>query len=177
MTVQYEVPKNARFISTTNIFTATFNNPTVGVYNFEIPDQSNNQVVLTPLLLNTVYLLGRISIGADIPEGDFLDAINTIPQLTLRKSIANEIVYQRPLPIVTYVDDQELIAWVDNKKANNSLKLEVTGILNQTAALVGKVTIKIHVNYLIYAIENTVFYSKYLGEDSEYIGDKLTGAY
>ena len=175
MSIRYEVPKNARFVSTTNIFTATFNVPAVGAYDFGIT--ANNQIVLTPLLLNTVYLLGRISIGADIPEGDFLDAINTIPKLTLRKSIANEIVYQQPLPIVTYVDDQEMIAWVDNKKANNSLKLEITGLLNQTAALVGKVTIKIHVNYLIYAIENTVFYSKYLGEDSRYIGDKLTGAY
>ena len=175
MAIQYEVPKNARFVSTTNIFTATFNVPTPGFYDFGIT--ANNQIILTPLLTNTVYLLGRISVGADIPEGDFLDAISSIPKLTLRKGIANEIVYQQPVPIVTYVNDQEMIAWIDNKKANNSLKLEVTGTLIQTAALVGKATVKINVNYLIYAIENTVFYSKYLGEDSDYIGDKLTGAY
>lgn len=174
MGIQFEVPKNARLISTTNIFTATFNNPTVGVYDFGIA--ANKQVILTPLLLNTVYLLGRISMGADVDEGNFLDAINTIPRLTLRKQIGNEIVYQRPLPMVTYVDDQDMIAWVDSKKANDSLNLEVTGVLNQTAALVGVVTIKINVNYIIYAIESTVFYAKFLGEESPFVGDKLTGA-
>jgi len=170
----YVIPHSARFIPTTNIFTATFNAPTVGAYNFGIAANANQ--VVTRLLPGSVYLIDRISIGGDISEGSFLDAIETLPQLTLRKSQTKEIVYEKSLPIVQYIDDQDVIAWVETKKSDEDLTVDLTGLLDQTADLVGEVDIKIFVSYSIYAIESSVFEFWFRTVLSNQTGEQVRGA-
>lgn len=174
MGISYWIPHTARPILTTNIFTATFNAPTPGKYDFGIP--ANRGLLVTQMFTGTIYLLERISIGATVPEGDFLEAVETIPLLTLKRSQANEIEYKLPLPVVNYVDDSELVMWAFTEKARDDLILDLTGVLIQTAALVGVTSIKLNVSYALYAIESTEFYKHFRGDLSDQVGMQISGA-
>ena len=169
----YQIPHTARYIPTTNVFTALFNNPTPGKYDFDIP--VNKNMLVEKMLPGTIYLIDRVSIGGDINEGVFLDAIEVLPELTLRKSLTEEIVYKKPMPIVQYIDDQDIIAWVKTDKTNESLTVDLVGILDQTTELIGEIDVKIFVSYSIYAIESSVFEYWFKNTLSNQVGEQIRG--
>lgn len=169
----YQIPHTAHYFTSTNIFTATFNNPTAGQYDFGI-DANKNQFV-SDLQRNKYYLIDRMSVGGSISEADYLEAISTLPSSRLKRSIKKENVYFLPLSHATYTDDSDIIAWVKSEKKGDTLTLDFTGVLDQTAALVGTATIKIHITLSIYIISSTVFYRKLRGELSDQVGDQPSG--
>ena len=79
------------------------------------------------------------------------------------------------MPIVNYIDDQDVIAWVKSEKGGDRLIATFTGLLDQTAALVGVTEVKIHVSYSIYAIDSTVFEAKFRGDLSDQVGNQVIG--
>lgn len=170
----YQIPHTSRYIETSNIFVANFNVPLLGGYDFKIP--ANTGVKILDLITNTVYLIERVSIGGNISEENYLDAISVIPKINLRKKISNEIVYKFPFPVSNYYDDKSITAWVISEKSGDELIADFTGQLNQTAALVGKSVIDINVSYSIYAIESTEFYRKFRDVLSGQVGAQVTGA-
>lgn len=174
MAISYQIPQTARYISTSNIFTATFNNPTAGKYDFGIA--GNMEVSILELFQNTVYLIDRISIGGNISDSDFLSSIETLPLITFKTLQKKQIVYKLPFPVVNYIDDQDVTAWIISEKGGNSLICDFTGVLNQTADLVGITDIKINVSLSIYAIESTRFYSTFRGDLSPDVGKQVMGA-
>lgn len=174
MGITYQIPHTARPIMTTNIFTGTFNNPTPGKYDFGVP--ANSGILVTEMFTGTVYLIERISVGATIPEGDFLEAIENIPRLKLKRQQTNEIEYKLPLPIVNYIDNKNLVLWSFTEKGRDNLIIDLDGVLNQTAALVGVSQVKINISYTIYAIESTEFYKRFRGELSGQVGMQTMGA-
>lgn len=169
----YQIPHTARYIPTVSRFGADFNVPTVGKYNFGV--DANKNVLVEKMLPGTVYLIDRISIGGDIGEGVFLDAIDTLPILTLKKSLTKEIVYKKSMPIVQYIDDQDIIAWVKTDKSNENLTLDLTGILNQTTALIGELRVELFVSYSLYAIESSVFEYWFKNTLSNQVGEQVRG--
>lgn len=173
MGVTYQIPHTARFIPTTNIFNALFNVPTIGKYNFETA--ANTGLHVLDLKRGTTYLIDRISIGGNITEGVYLDSIDSLPELILKRKKSGEIVYKTSFPVVNYVDDQDLIGWVKSEKGGDSLIVDMKGILNQTAALVGVLSVRIHVSYSIYAIDSTVFEAKFRGVLSPRVGEQVIG--
>jgi len=168
MSVSFPIPHTARYIPTTNIFRATFNSATLGKYDyrnffpFTSGAASAPQNVLQ-LFENTLYLVERISVGGNASEGDYLDAIDVQPFVTLRYSVTKEIVYKTPFPIVNYIDDQDIVGWAYSDKQDTFLTADVSGILFQTAALVGKQQILTPISYSIYAIEDTRFIAEFKG--------------
>lgn len=173
MGITYQIPHTARFIPTTNIFTGLFNNPTIGKYDFGTALNTGQSVL--PLKRGTTYLIDRISTGGNIDEGTYLDAIETLPEIILRRSKSNEIVYKTTVPLVNYVDDQDMIAWVKSEKGGEILIVDFTGVLDQTAALVGVLDVKIHLSYSIYAIDSTVFERKFRDVIGDDVGNQVTG--
>lgn len=171
MSVQFPIPHTARYIPTVNIFTALFGAPTIGKYDYGVTSGGNSTIQnILELFMNTLYIIERISIGGTINEGDYLDAVNTQPFVTLRYSVTNEIVYKTPFPIVNYIDDQDIVGWAYSDKQSNFLAADISGILNQTPALVGRANIKTTVGYSIYAIEDT----RYIAEFRGALGNKLS---
>lgn len=174
MGIVYQIPHTSRPILTTNIFTANFNDPTPGKYDFGI--SANQGVHVTEMFTGSIYLLERISMAATILEGEYLEAVEAIPKLTLKRKQADEIQYKLALPMVNYVDDQELVLWAYTEKGRDNLILDFNGLLDQTAALVGVTSIKVNVSYALYAIESTVFYKHFRAELSGEVGLQTMGA-
>lgn len=159
MGIAKTLPKNAKFIQTVNLFTATFNVPTVGVYDWTVA--ANQGVNVINLDRKSVYFIDRINFACDISEGDFLAAINTIPTFHLRLFKNRHPVYVRRMPLGNYVDNQETNTFFGSKIEGDQLIMDFNGILNQTAPLVGDPTIVASVSLNVYQIDNTDWVDQY----------------
>lgn len=159
MAINYQIPQQSRYISTSTIFTADFNVPSPGYYDFNV---ANNQgIKVEPLNMGTVYLIERISIGGTLSEADYLASIIDFPLLSIKRSVSNEIVYKRPFPIVNYADGIEAAAWIHSDKSNDFLSLSFSGILTQLPSMVGLSQVKIQVSLCIYAIDSQYYNASY----------------
>lgn len=153
MGVIQEIPRQARPIYTGNIFTGTFNVPTIGVYDFSIPVNENQEVL--ELYKGTVYLIDKISIGGTIAEEIYNNSINTQMLIKFRRKVDLAPVYKLPFPVVKYLDNSDLDAFVSSEKQDDFLTMTVTGILNQIPATVGIVSINLNIHLSIYAMDST----------------------
>lgn len=154
MSIIKTIPKSARFIQTSNIFEATFNNPTLNQYDFEIAANANQEV----LKINraAVYFIDRINFSATVPESDYLLAIDNLPKIQLFYGIDGDPVYSKPLPLVQYIDNQEtntyLSTLLQQDGADNIVTATMRGTLDQPVSLVGVQTIRAQLSFNIYEI-------------------------
>ena len=175
MSISYQIPHQSHYLKTSNTFVANFNVPLVGQYSFTGNTTNVDQQVME-LQQKKIYLIERVNIGGNISEQNYLDSIDTVPTFRLKRLQGKEAVYILPQPVVTYVDNQEITAWITSEKGNDQLLMDFNGVLNQTIALIGVATIKIYVSFAIYIIENQEFYSKFRDKLSSQIGDQIGGA-
>lgn len=156
MSINYQIPTQARFIPTSTIFTAVFNAITPARYDFTgtTTNQNVNVLLLQP---GTIYLIERMNAGGNISEEQFLGSIDTFPELTVRRSASREGVYNRGIPIANYFDGMECAAWVFTDKKDDYLTLSFTGLLAQLPSMVGIATAKVQISLSIFAIESAYF--------------------
>jgi hypothetical protein len=168
MSIKYEVPKSTRLIQAKVTATANFNvAPSFGMYNFAltsaVPVQNNYGLLLYNILPNHLYFLERVNVGANIPEADYEDSIIEVPTARYRTSAENSIIFPQPLPLVNYVQNQELNTFVWTEKTNDSIVVDVAGILIQTSNLVGENFISINMSFNLYDITDTGYISTFKG--------------
>lgn len=158
--ITYQLPRKIRFIPASGLFSAAFGTVTIGKYNF-----NGQQIVLIPLLLqNTVYLIDSFSIGGNISVEDFLSAIDTIPLLNLRKTLNNENIFDVPLQIHSFATDRQIVHFFKTGLDNCGLAANMTGILNQTANLIGLDPLQISINFSLHAVDTSDFEKMYRKE-------------
>jgi len=148
MSIIQPISHKAKFIPTDSKFTAAFNSPLIGGYDFNIP--ANQGVQVLKLVPTAIYYIDKLSIGANIDREDFLGAIQTVPLLTFKFMLGNEIVYSQSLPIVQLYEQKEATVFFKTQKEGNWLTLSMTGQLIQTANLVGIDPIVLDVSLSIY---------------------------
>ena len=147
-------------VQTENRFTAQFNNPTPGEYDFGTLKQ-NIQDVIT-LEYNTVYVIDRLSFSSTINENDFLDSLQTVPlRFRLFRAIDTEFVYQAPYPLVNYVDNSFFQTFLHSDKYEDKLQLSVYGSLDQIANTVGIAQITLQISFSIYQYDSNDFNELY----------------
>jgi hypothetical protein len=142
------VSHKAKFLPTDTRFNGNFNVPALGGYDFNIP--ANQDVQVLKLIPDSVYYIDKLSIGANIAREDFLGAISTVPLLTFKHLIGKEIVYSKSLPIVQLYEQKEATVYFKSQKENDWLTLSLTGLLIQTANLVGIDPITLDISLSIY---------------------------
>ncbi len=175
MGISYQIPHQAHYITTSNTFEADFNVPAIGQYSFTGNTLNEDQHVMD-LQTKKVYLIERTNIGGTISEENYLASIDVIPTFRLKRLQGSESVYFLPHPVNTYIDNQEITAWLVSEKRNDELHIDFSGVLNQTVDMVGIATVKINVSFAIYIIENQEFYTKFRDKLSNQIGDQISGA-
>jgi len=170
MAITFQIPTQSRYISTSTIFTAQFNVPTPGRYDFNVP--GNQNVFVQELEPNHVYLIERMSVGGTISEGDYLSSIVDFPILSIRRSISNTIVYKKPFPIVNYADGIEIAAFIHSDKGGDNLTLSFTGTLQQLPSMVGLANVKMQISLSIYAIGSGYFNTAFRDVQSISMGQR-----
>lgn len=156
MSINYQIPTQSRFIPTSTIFNAVFNAVTPARYDFTntTGNQNVNVLLLQP---GTIYLIERMNAGGNLSEEQFLESIDTFPELTIKRSVSRENVYNRTIPITNYFDGMECAAWVFTDKTNDWLTLSFSGLLRQLPSMVGIGTARIQISLSIFAIESAYF--------------------
>ena len=152
MSIIRQLPQNSRYIPTSTEMAATFNAITPARYDFTNTPACQN-VIVTKIQPNTVYLIENLSVGGNIPEEDYLGSIDVFPTISFKNSVRNEIVYQNPIAIVNYFDGLEATAFVksDNKDAN--LTLSMSGLCKQLPSMVGLTQLRIIISCAIWAVD------------------------
>lgn len=144
------IPKSSNYLQTVTRFTANFNVPSPGQYNFEVA--GNTGVAILDINPHSVYIIDKINFSTTAPEEVYFSAINTIPTATLRKSKDAGVIYQRPLPLVSYLKANEAIAYFWTRQNADTLIVDFHGILDQPAPLVGVASITAQLQLDIYQI-------------------------
>ena len=156
MAVVQNIPHDARPLTTSNSFSAPFS----GVYDFAI--SANIGQVLLPIDTNKIYYFDNISIGGNISSEDFLDAIVTAPTITLRYRSDNQTVYSAPIIINQYFQNKEITCFAKSMKGGDAVLATFSGLLKQTASLVGVNPITITVSFSAYAMDSAVYNAMFL---------------
>lgn len=151
--IVYKIPRKKRFIPASGLFSATFNVPTPAKYDFA----GQTVVFYQKLLPNTVYLIDSFSLGGNIPAEDYLGAIDTVPQLTIQKTFDNEAIFERAIPLSGFFHDRQIVQFFKTGLDNVGIVASLTGVLNQTAELVGIAAVKLSINICFHAIDKSTW--------------------
>ena len=151
--ITYQLPRKIRYVPGSAIFEATFNAPTIGKYDFD----SNTQIFVPKLLNNSVYLIDSFSVAGNIASEDFLTAIDTVPLLSLQKTLDNENIFDNPIPIQNFSTDRQIVHFFKTGLNNCGLQGKISGVLNQVAPFVGIGTIKLSVTFSLHVIDDSDF--------------------
>lgn len=161
MAVAKTIPKDSRFIQSLNLFNATFNVPALGQYSFNVP--ANTGQIVFPITKTSVFFIERYSFSCNIPEGAYLENIiaANVPVFRLRRQADGLVIYKKPLPCVNYIDNAEAIVFFNSDNEFDNLIADFTGILNQSAALVGVPVVTAQVTLNLYEIVESEWIRKY----------------
>ena len=159
MSVPKNIPSDARFIQTLTRFTALFNVPVLGKYSFA----AVGVPVLFPLSKTSIYLIDRFGFSADLDSDVFQNAIINVPVLQLRKKNDAQVIFPKPLPLILYAANCECTSFFNTPTEGDQLLADFTGLIDQTAALVGvaSVTCQFTLNmYEVLDVDWTKAYKK-----------------
>jgi hypothetical protein len=174
MSIQFQLPHSSITNPTTTIFSAPFNVMTPGKYNFLDAAQNQNIISLLP---GNVYLVERLSAGANVSAQDYFSALQLVtpPVITLKKRLTGEPINPNPIPIVQYFDGLELAFWIRSDKKGDFLTLSMSGIMNQTAALVGVPFVSVSISFIIWQINEKEFNSSFRNTIDAGMGKSIRG--
>jgi len=158
MSLPIKLPVTARPTLTSNIFIATWNNPTINRYDFTaVPATNANQTVLT-MTGSSVYVIERVCFSTTLSEGNYQESINStasVPQLVFKTLKTGQAIFDRPLPFINYVDNLELLLFIPSDQSEDEIQVSFQCVLNGIPATVGIVTIRAFLQLNIYEIQNT----------------------
>jgi hypothetical protein len=105
-------------------------------------DAPANLTPVRPILTNVIYYFRSITLAADISSLDFTAAILTVPQFFMFKlSDSNNVLFREPILMNLFFDQLDFrFAWTTQQE-NDVLLAAFRGVLLQTPALVGKLSI------------------------------------
>jgi len=170
MSIPIQLPISAQVIPVSNVFTATFNTPTINRYDFAVA-ANTNQVILE-LERQSVYIIERMAFSMDIPEAVFQSSIDVTPRLSFTRRAPNQQEFQRAMPFVNYYKDYETYMFFNTTQSNDALRATFTGSLVQVPETVGLTEISAYVQLTIYKINDQPWVARYM-EAKEALGDGL----
>lgn len=158
--ISKEIPSNSRYRDRSVRFTATFNVPTLGRYNFAVA--ANTGVLLMPLSTFPVYLVDSIYVSATVDEAAFVQALDAdLVRVQLRRSSDGQAVFSEPVPTVKYAEGQTCAAYFQGAQQQDALVIDCLGQLTQPAPLIGVAAITLQVGFRIYEITDNDWITRY----------------
>lgn len=174
MALIYEIPPNSNFFTPALRFDAVFNNPTVNRYDFGKAANTNRQ--FQPIKGKHLYLIEKRSFSASMEEGVYLKNVATQPEIRLNiREQQGVSIYPNSLPMINYVDPVEGLVWAYAEQ-DGFIDITFTGVLTQSAELVGTLTIFAQFAADIYEIRNKKWIENFLARTDNGQGRNLIGA-
>jgi hypothetical protein len=158
--IVHKIPHNAHYLPTRNQFSAAF----TGVYDFGVVAGNQNQVVC-PLEKDKVYYIDNFAFGGNIAGEDYLSAINTVPLVLLTRVSDHQNIdgYMKKIPLALFSPGIPATAFVRSNRVDDALLVSISGILNQTANLVGVTPVILVLSFNIYVSTTQAFVEQFDG--------------
>lgn len=169
MSISYKIPVKNRFFMTQTLFTTAYNAFTLGRYDFG-KDSGAQNIEAFKMEPENTYLINQLTVGAIVGESSFLEAIETFPTITIKRSKSAEPIYQQPIPIVKLINAVECSAFVKTELVGETVTLSMSGVFKQIPLILGVSDLKIVVSMSVVSIANTD-YNKAFDGPQEYRGD------
>lgn len=163
MSIAQFLPRSSKPLFVKAKFDATFNVPTLGVYDFAVA--ANAGVTLLDLVGSVAYFIDQIDVGVTVAPAAFQEALDPTTPLTLQLNLKKDgaPVPDNPITINQLYTNKELNAFFrTNSKGSDQLQATFRGRLLQPAALIGTPTISMNINISIWYISDTNFINSYL---------------
>lgn len=161
MSLILQLPPGSQFYQPLLRFTANFNLPLVGGYDWNIA--ANTDIPFQFTRKNHLYLFERYSFSTTADEGEFLDALITVPTLAIRiPSETNRLIHPNPIPLVNYIDGLETLIYAYSDQ-DQDLTGTFRGQVNQSAAFVGMPSITAQITFNVYEVKNKDWIDHFLG--------------
>lgn len=151
--ITYQLPRRIRYIPANAIFSATFNAPAIGKYDFN----KQRVVFVEKLLPNSVYLIDAFSVAGNVSSEDYLSSIDSIPTLDIQKTLNDENIFDNKIQIGNFSTDRQIVHFFKTGLSNCGLAGTLTGVLNQIADFVGIATISLSINLSLHVVDESDF--------------------
>lgn len=138
-------------MATQNIFSAAF----TGVYDFGIA--ANVKQTVLEMSPGITYFVDNFSFAGNISQEDFLSAVSTTPYMIMSRKNDGDRIFTKTLPLNQFASQKPATVFISSNKKNDYLLLTLSGLLNQTANLVGVDPVVFTVSFSVYAIDNNDF--------------------
>lgn len=168
MAIVKKIPDGSRLMIVGGVFSADFNNPTIGRYDFTESltaggDYRNRKVNLgIELNPGSLYYADKLSFNCNIAESDFLETIDlssqeNIPKFYMRTSVDLKSVYAYSSRIFKFYENFEIGQYFFNSNVKNYLLADFGAKFKQNANMVGVATMFAQLSMSIYEIVDTDF--------------------
>ena len=154
-----KIPIDSLFRPTVNLFTATFNTPAPGQYDFGVAANADQAVL--PINGTNLFYISIANFSATVPESAFLENIATTPQIRFLTTQNKKPLYGGTYPLAKYLVTNEVGTFFESKQGNDTLTATFTGLLNQNASLLPFGTITAVVALNIWEISDRGFIDQF----------------
>lgn len=159
--ITYKIPHKARFFPVSFSATLTLNDPIAnGTF------QGNSTQKILDIQKNSVYLLERMSLSANISEEVFEQSLISLepPVLFFQKKTDLEPLYKFPFRIINYQNERDVSTWIFTNREKEEILCTIGGRLNQTPETIGlfKININVQLNFFVMDMNS---YNQYFREE------------
>lgn len=160
MGIPIALPVSAQVIPVAVTFTATFNVPTIGEYDFGIA--ANENKVFIPMQNRSIYIIERVAFSVNIAEAAYQDSISSVLELNFTRTQPGQQIFESNLPFVNYFKNLETYMFFNSTGSDDNLLGTLTGSLIQVPATVGKTTLTAFVELVVYKINDQEWLARFL---------------
>ena len=172
--IPIEIPlRDSWPILTANSFTATFNAPTLGRYDFGIA--ANQNQTLQAIKPQHIYIIERVAFSLNIASGVFQEAIdktNGFPRLKITKKSRKKNIYAKDQPLIIYLNNFETVFFAQTPQTGDELQASFNGQFFQPGAIIGQPTIEAYLQFNIYEVRDPLWIKSFL-QRNPYIAGRL----
>jgi len=153
------IPRDSIFRPVVNLFTANFNAPTLGKYNWGVAENKKQRVLNNNY--HHLFYISTMNFSATVPESAFLENIEITPKVQFVMDQNNESMYGGAYPLVKYLHDNDISAFFWSRQADDILTATFTGQLGQNASMIAFSSVIAILALNTYEITDKAFIEKF----------------
>lgn len=159
--ITFPIHNRLRYIPASNTFNAVF----TGDYQFGTPGNTLQTVIA--LQENTVYYIDNYSVSGNIPKEVFLSSIAITPTIVFSRRKDKQHVYTRAIPVTHFFEEKAATVFVFSQSKEDALLVSFSGVLSQTADMIGINPLKITVSLSIYASDDPAIHAQFIARNNQ----------
>lgn len=153
MSIRLNLPlKDTTNHITGNSFAASFNVPTLGLFDWGVT--ANENVKILDLIPTSLYFIERESFGTNMIDGVYNESLVTIPNIQFLTLKTKKPTLPNPQPFVVYFNNFETVMIVRTEQDPDQLLGTFRGQLKQVAATAGWPSVTANLSFNIYEVQN-----------------------